>query len=237
MLKQLRNKFILTNTLYVGIVLIIVFVLICLFSYDARIDELNELLTKAVSRPFPDENRIIPFDDDVSFEASELIPYILIIKENESQKTKVLKFGADMEENALGKAMDEILRREDTLGEIGGNFVYAISRTENETVIALSNTSYIRASVSELIKLLTLIGACALALVILVSFPVSKVALLNTEKAWEQQKRFIADASHALKTPLTVILANIAILKGTPLGQDGKTARWLVFRWARSRPA
>ncbi|WP_422146377.1 sensor histidine kinase [Miniphocaeibacter sp.] len=38
-------------------------------------------------------------------------------------------------------------------------------------------------------------------------------ALEPVEKAWYMQKQFIADASHELKTPLTVILANLKILK------------------------
>ncbi|MDL2310409.1 HAMP domain-containing histidine kinase [Peptostreptococcaceae bacterium OttesenSCG-928-C18] len=38
-------------------------------------------------------------------------------------------------------------------------------------------------------------------------------ALEPVEKAWNAQKQFVADASHELKTPLTVILANLKILK------------------------
>ena len=38
------------------------------------------------------------------------------------------------------------------------------------------------------------------------------IAVAPVEEAWEQQKQFIADASHDLKTPLTVILANNNIL-------------------------
>ena len=40
----------------------------------------------------------------------------------------------------------------------------------------------------------------------------SAVFIKPVEKAWEQQQNFIADASHELKTPLTVILANTDIL-------------------------
>lgn len=32
-------------------------------------------------------------------------------------------------------------------------------------------------------------------------------------KAWKQQKQFVADASHELKTPLTVIMTNVELLE------------------------
>ncbi|MBQ9854982.1 MAG: hypothetical protein IJO53_02215, partial [Clostridia bacterium] len=49
MLKRLRTQFIVTNTLYVGIVLIVVFLLICVFTYNRHIDDLEEYLINAAS--------------------------------------------------------------------------------------------------------------------------------------------------------------------------------------------
>ena len=63
--------------------------------------------------------------------------------------------------------------------------------------------------------LLSLAGVllAALALFFLLSFWLARWALSPVEKAWDQQNRFVADASHELKTPITVILANLDILR------------------------
>jgi signal transduction histidine kinase len=49
-----------------------------------------------------------------------------------------------------------------------------------------------------------------------ISVFLSRIALKPVEVAWARQKQFIADASHELKTPLTVILANNNIMLAHP---------------------
>ena len=44
------------------------------------------------------------------------------------------------------------------------------------------------------------------------SYLLSGVAARPVERAWQEQQRFLSDASHELKTPLTVILSSADLL-------------------------
>lgn len=55
------------------------------------------------------------------------------------------------------------------------------------------------------------------------------------QRAWEQQQRFIADASHELKTPLTVILANTSIVESHPDAPVASQRQWIQSTQAEAR--
>ena len=52
-------------------------------------------------------------------------------------------------------------------------------------------------------------------------------AILPMEEAWESQTRFIADASHELKTPLSVINANCGVLYGNRKESVESQLKWV----------
>lgn len=65
--------------------------------------------------------------------------------------------------------------------------------------------------------------AGALLMFFLISLGLSKWALRPVEQSWAQQHQFVSDASHELKTPLTVILANLDIQE-----QESGQSNWLT---------
>ena len=65
--------------------------------------------------------------------------------------------------------------------------------------------------------------ACFLAF-LCISFLLAKWAVQPVEKAWQQQRQFLADASHELKTPLTVIMTNAELLQNTDYDETSHSA-------------
>lgn len=55
----------------------------------------------------------------------------------------------------------------------------------------------------------------------------SGIAVRPVKTAWENQRRFVADASHELKTPITVILANMNILSADKNETVGSQMKWI----------
>lgn len=81
----------------------------------------------------------------------------------------------------------------------GGTIVFADTSNETQTLTGLFRTC------------LLLCGVAFVAFFIL-SILLARWAVHPVEKAWTQQKQFVADASHELKTPLTVLLTDAELL-------------------------
>ena len=69
-----------------------------------------------------------------------------------------------------------------------------------------------------------LIVLAALILLLGVSILLSRWATAPVEKAWRQQRQFLSDASHELKTPLTVILSNAELVEAAHM--DRRPGPW-----------
>lgn len=90
--------------------------------------------------------------------------------------------------------------------------------------LAFVDMSMEKATLRDLMQSYLQIGLAALVLLLGVSVLLSYWATHPVEIALRQQRQFLSDASHELKTPLTVILSNAELLGAAPL--DARPARW-----------
>lgn len=84
------------------------------------------------------------------------------------------------------------------------------------------DTSSEQASLRTLLRSSLLIGTASLLLLFGMSVLLARRMVKPVEQAWRQQKQFVADASHELKTPLTVIMTNAELLQSPDYAPEAK---------------
>lgn len=77
-------------------------------------------------------------------------------------------------------------------------------------------------TLESLVTTCLLIGVGGFLITLVISIGLAWLTVRPVEKAWNQQRQFIADASHELKTPLTVILTNAEMLQSPDYTQEQK---------------
>ena len=133
---------------------------------------------------------------------------------------------ADLEDTEeLTAILTDCLAQEQTQGTIDG-YGLRYLRQDNGLYqkLAFVDMSMEQATLREMMLSYLQIGAAALILLLGVSILLARWATRPVEKAWRQQRQFLSDASHELKTPLTVILSNAELLDSAHL--DERPARW-----------
>ncbi len=80
--------------------------------------------------------------------------------------------------------------------------------TDGTTVVAFTDHSSESSLLQDDLLRSLWIGLAVILVMFLLSLFLSRLTIRPVEKAWDDQRRFVADASHELKTPLTVIMSN-----------------------------
>ena len=125
----------------------------------------------------------------------------------------------------LTAILQECLQRPEAEGVISDYHLRYLRQDRGfYTRAAFVDMSMEQAILREMMGSYLFIALGALALLLGISILLSWRATRPVETAWRQQRQFLSDASHELKTPLTVILSNAELLEGADL--DPRAARW-----------
>lgn len=101
---------------------------------------------------------------------------------------------------------------------------YCTLAKPNGTIMVFTDRSASFDMLDQLTHTTIIIGIIAFLFITLLTFFLSKKSIQPVKTAFEKQKQFISDASHELKTPLTIISANTDVL-ADEIGDN----KWLEY--------
>lgn len=80
-----------------------------------------------------------------------------------------------------------------------------------------------------LIQIFVLAGSISLILLLIISVYLTNKSIEPIKETFNRQKQFIADASHELKTPLTIIKTNTSLLLSNPEDTIRNQSKWIKY--------
>ena len=218
--------------LLVGIVILMIFAVVCINSYSNSVHELERGLSMVAEKEGMGENR---FDGNnpsqinnngadpeknmigkrgEDFERPvQISSYIIVKTDKDGNITDTQESNITMEDSDLKECVKTAYDSKEFSGQISSyNLMFVKRDTLDGYVISLADSSGINTNLRNTLLLTTGLFIGSMGIIFLISFLLSSFAVKPVKTAWEQQKQFVADASHELKTPLTVILANNNIM-------------------------
>lgn len=124
---------------------------------------------------------------------------------------------ASMDADVLQGAVTRVLERQQGSGRLSEyGLLYQAVQVTYGYHIAFADISRIDQAVGRIALLLVVFWMLLMLAFLIITVYLSRYVTRPVAHAFEEQQRFIADASHEIKTPLTVILADVSILKKNP---------------------
>lgn len=208
MLKKLRRKFILVT---MGIVLCMLAIIFGMLYYFTKTDleSSSYAALQTISREALQPNGLAGPNKEVQQ------PYFAIYVDQWGGCSAAGYSYWDLSNEEL---LRSLVSRVNSFGQTRGvlkdlHLMYTVKSARNMQVYVFLDISGHTASLVSLLESSLVIGVVSLAAFFVLTFFLARWMIRPVEKSWQQQKQFISDASHELKTPLAVIMSNAELLQ------------------------
>ncbi len=208
MLRKLRVKFVLVNMAIVTLMLCVIFGMNYHFTRLGLENRSLDMMRTVATDPFRFGRR-----SDTETSQTHL-PYMTVWLGSGGEVVTVNGYYALTDENILHSLIETAQAGASPTGVLEDyGLRYLRLAQQGRGCIVFADITSERATLSSIARNSVGIGLTAFAVFLAVSILLSRWAVKPVERSWQQQRQFVADASHELKTPLTVIAANAELLQ------------------------
>ncbi|MBR5718768.1 MAG: HAMP domain-containing histidine kinase [Clostridia bacterium] len=221
MINKLKRKFLILGTVFMFILMSVLVLIMNLVNYREVVSE-----TDAVIRMLSQPN--LPFfigqtlyDDDVnSFVPPGMSPevpyesrfFIVSASSDGDLINSDLSRIICVDEESVMEYISAALKSSSDQGFIG-NFRFSKSADENGLRIIFLDCGRKLDQFRSFLRISVIVGLCGCLVVFLAFVFTAGKIVAPIAESYEKQKRFISDAGHEIKTPLTIINANVDLLE------------------------
>jgi two-component system sensor histidine kinase CiaH len=218
MFDKLKLKFILINMALLTTVFVTIFVVIFVntsSNINRQIDGDLSALIKNSRKPIPNSINIVVEVDNFGQIVRDFKP-----------------FNVNIDTDKIQRSVDSILKNGKYSGRVNiddSSYSYLTQQTSHGTKIAFIDRTQFQNLLTELLKTFILIGSLSLVVLLIISNYLTNKTVKPIKDTFEKQKQFIADASHELKTPLTIIKTNASLVLSHPDDSIRNQKKWIDY--------
>lgn len=208
MLKKLRVRFVCVIMAIVTVMLCSIFGLLYTSTAQNLEEESLSMMRTVAANPFQ-------LGRPNSGGTGVHLPYFLLKVSATGELTAVVGGYYDLSDQVfLTALMEAATAKTGDAGVISEyNLRFLKVRSPLSETIVFADMSSEKATLLGLAKTCAALGVLCLGVFLGIAVLLARWMVRPVEKAWDQQRQFVADASHELKTPLTVIMTNAELLQ------------------------